>query len=257
MPSARKPKTRELYETCAGCKPFPGAALPEAFRSLRCQSPMTDLSGGVGGSMKNFPVQNESAADSGTEREKDQVAKPAPVPPSAKPKLRKRARVPVMLDIYGQPWKSFDQLLLQMNVVPTGQMRRIEQEAFTDSKRTPDGNAERYNLASCRPSLGEPLLHELDHRPKRLIERTRGEGGNLAAPIDLSAPPALDAGDLGAADIEADYGTRYGVHLSGFTTASARGGKGGSEEIGERRSHQHSRASRGVSGRRLKTNDSR
>jgi hypothetical protein len=175
---------------------------------------MSNLSGGVGGSMENFSVQNESGTQSGTERQKDQVAQPAPVLPGAEPKFRKRARISVMLDIHGQLWKSFDQPPLQVNVVPTGQMRRIEQEAFADSKRTPDGNAERYNVAPSRPSLGESLLHELNHSRKRLIERTRSDGGNLAAPIDMPAPSALDAGDLAAANIEADYGTKCGVHIT-------------------------------------------
>lgn len=47
-------------------------------------------------------------------------------------------------------------------------------------------------------------LHECDHGRKRLIERTCSAGGNLVAPIDLPTPSALDAGDLGAADIEAN-----------------------------------------------------
>ncbi len=51
--------------------------------------------------MKNFSVQNESGAQSRAERQKYQVAKPAPLPSSAESKFRKRARIPVMLNIHG------------------------------------------------------------------------------------------------------------------------------------------------------------
>jgi hypothetical protein len=94
---------------------------------------MPNLSGHVGGPMENFSIQNESGAQSGTKRQKKQVAKTAPVPPGPEAKFGKRACISIMLDVYGQPWKPFGQPLLQMSVVPAGKMRRIEQEAFADS----------------------------------------------------------------------------------------------------------------------------
>ena len=59
---------------------------------------MANLPGGVRRTVNDFPIHNESRAQSGAERQKNEMPQISPTQPHAKMKLRQRPGVTVVLN---------------------------------------------------------------------------------------------------------------------------------------------------------------
>jgi hypothetical protein len=86
----------------------------------------------------------------------NEVAQTGARPSHAEMKLSQRSGIPVMFDEDRQPRKCGFEAILQSDFVPTGQMRRIQQNAFADFQRASDRDAERGNLAARGTGTFQP-----------------------------------------------------------------------------------------------------
>ena len=198
-PAARKHAIREKDEARAGCEALPRAALAVTFGSIRRKPPVTHFAGHIGSPVKNLSVYNDTGAQSRPESEKDEVANRRPGSAGSEAPFREGTRVAVVLDMHRERWESLRQTPLQIDVVPTRQVRRIEKRP-----RAANGDAQRHNFAPCTARFADQLCHEIRYGRKRLIKRAMRLRRNLAAPVDLAIEAALHARDFCPSDVKAD-----------------------------------------------------
>jgi RHH-type rel operon transcriptional repressor/antitoxin RelB len=168
---------------------------------------VTHFAGHIGSPVKNLSVYNDTGAQSRPESEKDEVANRRPGPAGSEAPFREGTRVAVVLDMHRKRWESLRQTHLQIDVVPTRQVRRIEKQPLPDPQRAANGDAQRHDFAPCFACFADQLCHEIRYGRKPLIERAMRLRRNLAAPVDLAIEAALDARDFCSSDVKADERT--------------------------------------------------
>ena len=168
---------------------------------------MADFPGAVGSAMQDLPVEDEPGAESGSERQENQVTHLASAAPRAEMILRQRARVAIVLNEHRQPGETLAQAILQAHPMPAGKIRRVYQDPLADAQRPTDRHAQgHYPPAGGRGRCDQAPQLSNDRR-QGLLEWAGCNRRHLHALQDMTGSIALDAGDLGSADIETEDGS--------------------------------------------------
>lgn len=174
---------------------------------------MADFAGCVAGSAHNLSIDDEPAADTGAEGEKDEMPQVTAIPAHAKVELRQRSSVSVVFDKDRNAGKCLHQPRFQGHMMPARQVRRVEQEAFVYFERAADGDADGGNGAAFTDGVVDDGTGVREERGKGLCEGLGGAGFKFAALEDTGIGRALNTSGLGAADVEAEDGARCGLHF--------------------------------------------
>ncbi len=173
---------------------------------------MADFPRCIARSAEDLPIDDESSPHARPEGKKNQVSEVGPGLAHSEMKLGERSCIAVMFDHHRYPWKNLHEPRFQRHVMPSGQMRRVEQKPFLNPERSADRHADGpdsparalrrvYQFSAMFDDCGEC-------RSKRLDCSRR----NLNSLEDCAIQRAFHARRLGAANIKTENSAPARLH---------------------------------------------
>jgi hypothetical protein len=165
----------------------------------------------VARSAQNLSIKNESTSDTGAESDEEQVFQVGPALTDSEVKLRQRSRVAVMLNQNRNPGKFLHQVRLQRHMMPTRQVRGIDQNSLIYFERPAHGDTDRRNDSTRRLCFVDQSVGLLHDSRKRGGEWLRRVCRNLGALHYFGASRAHDTGRLRATNVETQHSAQTGL----------------------------------------------